>query len=62
MGAARMYDAYIYASYAATFAPLLLLIGFSFKHLADARARLAALEKSSSAPSSETLRDDMGSA
>ncbi len=56
MGAAQMYDTYIYASYAATFVPLLLLIGFSFKHLADARARLAALENASN----EASNNDMG--
>ena len=56
MGVAQMYDTYIYASYAATFVPLLLLIGFSFKHLADARGRLAVLEN----VSNEASKNDLG--
>jgi len=39
-----MYDSYIYASYIATFGPLVLLIWFSFKALATARARVDALD------------------
>lgn len=42
-----MYDSYIYASYALTFVPLALLIAFSFKQLAEARARLARVEAAS---------------
>ncbi|CAI8235703.1 MAG: Uncharacterised protein [Alphaproteobacteria bacterium] len=37
-----MYDTYIYLSYAATFVPLAVLIGVSFRQLSEAR-RLAQL-------------------